>query len=145
MPILIQDRIIMNNSQVPQAILTLSGEHGPKLTVLAALMLCPVKLYYPYTWGGFDGDTPVVNGKVYPYFEVKPQAYRFRFLNGCNSRHVSFSLPHGPTMWQVRVISSPIRRFTAKSTPSFFFFNTPDRHRWRLLEQGDRSAEPHAR
>jgi spore coat protein A len=66
-------------------------------------MLCPVKLYYPYTWGGFDGDTPVVNGKVYPYFEVKPQAYRFRFLNGCNSRYVSFSLPHGPTMWQVRV------------------------------------------
>lgn len=73
MPILIQDRIIMNNSQ----------------------------LYYPYTWGGFDGDTPVVNGKVYPYFEVKPQAYRFRFLNGCNSRYVSFSLPHGPTMWQI--------------------------------------------
>jgi hypothetical protein len=37
MPILIQDRIIMNNSQVPQATLTLFGEHGPKLTVLAAL------------------------------------------------------------------------------------------------------------
>jgi hypothetical protein len=45
---------------------------------------------------------PVVNGKAYPYFEVKARAYRFRFLNGCNSRFLSLSLPDGPTFWQVR-------------------------------------------
>ncbi|MFC6953910.1 multicopper oxidase family protein [Halorubellus litoreus] len=34
----------------------------------------------------FAGDIPVVNGKVYPYLEVEPRSYRFRFLNGSNNR-----------------------------------------------------------
>lgn len=33
------------------------------------------------------GDTVVVNGKVWPYMEVSPHAYRLRFLNGANSRY----------------------------------------------------------
>lgn len=32
------------------------------------------------------GDTIVVNGKVWPKFTVRAQRYRFRFLNGANSR-----------------------------------------------------------
>ncbi len=35
---------------------------------------------------GFFGDTILVNGKVWPYLEVEPRKYRFRFLNGSNSR-----------------------------------------------------------
>jgi FtsP/CotA-like multicopper oxidase with cupredoxin domain len=31
-------------------------------------------------------DTPVVNGAVYPYLTVQPQAYRFRLLNGADDR-----------------------------------------------------------
>lgn len=31
-------------------------------------------------------DTPVVNGTVYPYLDVQPQAYRFRILNAANDR-----------------------------------------------------------
>ncbi|WP_066309050.1 multicopper oxidase family protein [Bacillus sp. FJAT-29814] len=34
----------------------------------------------------FFGDTALVNGKVWPYLEVEPRKYRFRLLNGSNSR-----------------------------------------------------------
>jgi FtsP/CotA-like multicopper oxidase with cupredoxin domain len=37
-------------------------------------------------------DTPLVNGKVYPYLEVEPKAYRFRILNGCNDRFLNLQL-----------------------------------------------------
>jgi spore coat protein A len=32
------------------------------------------------------GNTMVVNGRTWPALEVEPRRYRFRFLNGCNSR-----------------------------------------------------------
>ena len=28
----------------------------------------------------------VVNGRTWPFLEVEPRRYRFRILNGCNSR-----------------------------------------------------------
>src|SRR3970282_1944932 len=34
----------------------------------------------------FFGNTMVVNGRTWPYLEVQQRRYRFRFLNGCNSR-----------------------------------------------------------
>ncbi len=34
----------------------------------------------------FFGNTMVVNGRTWPVLEVEPRRYRFRFLNGCNSR-----------------------------------------------------------
>jgi spore coat protein A len=34
----------------------------------------------------FVGDAILVNGKVWPYLEVEPRKYRFRVLNGSNSR-----------------------------------------------------------
>ena len=34
----------------------------------------------------FFGNTTVVNGKTWPVLQVEPRRYRFRFLNGCNSR-----------------------------------------------------------
>jgi bilirubin oxidase len=34
----------------------------------------------------FFGNTMVVNGKTWPYLEVEKRRYRFRFLDGCNSR-----------------------------------------------------------
>ncbi|WP_411964587.1 multicopper oxidase family protein [Haloferax sp. YSMS24] len=47
-------------------------------------------LYPDGTDDGFEaefwGDVPVVNGKAYPYLEVEPRKYRFRFLNGSNGR-----------------------------------------------------------
>ncbi len=34
----------------------------------------------------FFGNTIVVNGRTWPYLDVERRCYRFRFLNGCNSR-----------------------------------------------------------
>ena len=34
----------------------------------------------------FFGNTIVVNGNTWPYLNVEAKRYRFRFLNGCNSR-----------------------------------------------------------
>lgn len=40
----------------------------------------------------FFGNTILVNGKVWPFLEVKPRKYRFRILNGSNARFYRFSL-----------------------------------------------------
>jgi FtsP/CotA-like multicopper oxidase with cupredoxin domain len=37
-------------------------------------------------------DVMMVNGTVYPYFNVEPKAYRFRILNACNDRFVNLQL-----------------------------------------------------
>lgn len=34
----------------------------------------------------FLGDTPLINGRAYPYFEAEPRRYRLRLLNASNSR-----------------------------------------------------------
>jgi spore coat protein A len=44
-------------------------------------------LQYPPMWEDlFFGETMLVNGKVWPYHDVKQGKYRLRLLNGCNSR-----------------------------------------------------------
>jgi FtsP/CotA-like multicopper oxidase with cupredoxin domain len=50
----------------------------------------------------FFGNMMVVNGRTWPYLEVKRQRYRFRFLNGCNSRFLilEFSDPN-VQIWQL--------------------------------------------
>ena len=40
----------------------------------------------------FFGNTMVVNGRTWPVLEVEPRRYRFRFLNGCNSRFLILKL-----------------------------------------------------
>ena len=40
----------------------------------------------------FFGDTNLVNGKVWPVMDVEPRKYRFRMLNGSNSRFYDLQL-----------------------------------------------------
>jgi spore coat protein A len=40
----------------------------------------------------FFGDTNLVNGKVWPVMDVEPRKYRFRLLNGSNSRFYDLQL-----------------------------------------------------
>jgi spore coat protein A len=48
---------------------------------------------YPADWEDhFFGDKILVNGKVWPYFEVKKGKYRFRMVNGSTSRVYTLSL-----------------------------------------------------
>jgi spore coat protein A len=47
------------------------------------------------------GDCTLVNGKLFPYLEVEPRLYRFRFLNASNSRFYYLSLSGGQTLRQI--------------------------------------------
>ena len=62
----------------------------------------------PYAIPEFFGDVMCVNGKSWPYFEVEPRRYFFRFLNGCNARFMALYLtsdhtsnPDVPDIWQI--------------------------------------------
>lgn len=61
----------------------------------------------------FFGNMMVVNGFTWPFLEVEQRRYRFRFLNGCNSRFLVLKLTTSPrtdnggfnapefTFWQI--------------------------------------------
>ncbi len=44
----------------------------------------------------YFGDTILVNGKVWPYLNVEPRKYRFRFLDGSNARFYDLSFANKP-------------------------------------------------
>jgi len=48
-----------------------------------------------------NGDAHLVNGKLFPYLEVEPAAYRFRVLNASNSRVYDLSASSGQPFWQI--------------------------------------------
>jgi spore coat protein A len=45
----------------------------------------------------FFANTMVVNGRTWPALDVEPRRYRFRLLNGCNSRFLILKLASDPT------------------------------------------------
>lgn len=49
----------------------------------------------------FLGDTLLVNGKVWPYLNVERRQYRFRLLNGSNSRAYILELPDQTSFTQI--------------------------------------------
>jgi spore coat protein A, manganese oxidase len=50
----------------------------------------------------FFGNTMVVNGQAWPYLDVEQRRYRFRLLNGCNSRFLILKFDHpGVDVWQI--------------------------------------------
>jgi FtsP/CotA-like multicopper oxidase with cupredoxin domain len=50
---------------------------------------------------GFQGDNILVNGVVQPYLEVETALYRFRVLNGSNSRVYRLALSNGDALIQI--------------------------------------------
>jgi FtsP/CotA-like multicopper oxidase with cupredoxin domain len=65
---------------------------------------------HAYAIPEFFGDVIVVNGKSWPYLNVEPRRYRFRFLDACNARMLGLRLaddagnttgPTVPTIWQI--------------------------------------------
>jgi spore coat protein A len=61
----------------------------------------PVKNVYPSIVPDFFGDNILVNGKVWPYLEVEPRKYRFRIINGSNSRFYRMRLSSGQPFYQI--------------------------------------------
>ncbi|MED1562248.1 copper oxidase [Alkalihalobacillus alcalophilus ATCC 27647 = CGMCC 1.3604] len=58
----------------------------------------------------FGGNTILVNGKVWPYLEVEPRKYRFRLLNGSNSRGYTLFLDNEQTFYQIASDGGLLRR-----------------------------------
>jgi spore coat protein A len=66
-------------------------------------------MVHPYWIPEFFGNVMIVNGKSWPYLQVEPRRYRFRFLNGSNARFYDLSLVEsaqrsgkaGPGFWQI--------------------------------------------
>lgn len=61
----------------------------------------PVDKPTPSTPSFFFGNTVVVNGKIWPYLNVEPRKYRFRILNGSNTRAYTLSLSNGGSFIQI--------------------------------------------
>ncbi|KAB3535371.1 multicopper oxidase domain-containing protein [Alkaliphilus pronyensis] len=85
MPLLIQDRSFNDDG-------SLYYPTGPQP---------PVPNVCPSIVPDFFGDTILVNGKVWPYLEVEPRKYRFRIINGSNSRFYRIRLSSGQPFYQI--------------------------------------------
>jgi FtsP/CotA-like multicopper oxidase with cupredoxin domain len=49
----------------------------------------------------FFGNTMLVNGNTWPVLDVEQRRYRFRLLNGCNSRFLILRMSNGMPLWQI--------------------------------------------
>jgi spore coat protein A len=61
----------------------------------------------------FFGNTMVVNGRTWPELQVEPRRYRFRFLNGCNSRFLI-----------LKMVSNPVAHRPARAALPFWLLGT---------------------
>jgi spore coat protein A len=70
-------------------------------------------LKYPAVWDEhFFGEFILVNGKVWPYLNVRQGKYRFRLLDGCSSRTLRLSLSNSAVFHQIGtdlgLLSAPV-------------------------------------
>jgi bilirubin oxidase len=65
----------------------------------------------------FFANTMVVNGQTWPFLDVEPRRYRFRFLNGCDSRFLILKLASHP---MVRRPAKPALPFWVLGTEGGF-------------------------
>ena len=84
------------------------GKYEVPLVIYDRMLDRQGQLYYPVSaipgapWiPEFAGDVMVVNGKLFPYLEVEPRQYRFRVLNGSNSRFFDLTLSNGQEFHQI--------------------------------------------
>jgi len=74
------------------------------------------ELFYPGPeWEPeFFGNTAVVNGAPFPILKVEPRKYRFRFLNGSNSRFYNLHIAGGPPFHHIGseggMFDAPVQR-----------------------------------
>jgi spore coat protein A len=79
-----------------------AGEYDIPLVIQDRSFNPDGSFYYPPMWEDhFYGDTILVNGKVWPFLNVKRGKYRFRLLNGSNSRTYTLALSNGSPFQQI--------------------------------------------
>jgi spore coat protein A, manganese oxidase len=95
-PIAIQDRSFNDDGSLfyPDSREFFDGFEGPYIGDGEAEI--------PPIWNPeFFGDAMVVNGRTWPFLEVEQRRYRFRLLNGCNSRFLILKLDNDLPFWQI--------------------------------------------
>jgi spore coat protein A len=82
--LLIQDRFFDANGQLrfPDGANTAADLNGPPTNPKA----------HPFWIPEFFGDAMCVNGNTWPFLNVEPRRYRFRFINACNARFLRMNL-----------------------------------------------------
>jgi spore coat protein A, manganese oxidase len=102
-PIAIQDRMFNDDGSLffPDSRAFFDGFAGPytpDMTIDEEMSDIP-----PIWNPEFFGNTMVVNGKTWPKLVVEPRRYRFRLLNGCNSRFLVLRMegPQAPSFWMI--------------------------------------------
>ncbi len=94
-PLAIQDRSFHEDGSLfyPDSRAFFDGYGGPYL---------PETDVSPIWNPEFFGNTMLVNGRTWPYLDVEPRRYRFRVLNGCNSRFLILRFDDPQVeMWQI--------------------------------------------
>ena len=95
-PIAIQDRSFNADGSLfyPNSREFFDGDTGPYI---------PESDISPYWNPEFFGNAIMVNGNTWPFQTVQKRRYRFRFLNGCQSRFLilDFSAIPGVKVWQI--------------------------------------------
>ena len=89
-PLVLQDRSFYQNGQLfyPRGPGDLTDPGGPNPLAGLPPDFPSSASVVPH----FFGDTNLVNGKVWPVLDVEPRKYRFRLLNGSNSRFYDLKL-----------------------------------------------------
>jgi spore coat protein A, manganese oxidase len=65
------------------------------------------RLAYPrYHDDTFFGDVMLVNGRAWPHLDVEPRKYRFRLLNGSNTRNYTLQLGSDSDSWVFQQIGT---------------------------------------
>ena len=79
-----------------------AGEYEVPLVIQDRTFRADGSLVYPAVWQDhFFGDTILVNGKVWPYLDVKQGKYRFRVIGGSNSRTFTLHLSRPEMVFRV--------------------------------------------
>lgn len=77
---------------------------------------------HPYWRPMFTGNTIMVNGTVWPNLDVKPRQYRFRILNGSNTRFYNLAFSNKMPFTQIATdggyLAKPVQLITLLLSPA---------------------------
>ncbi len=100
--------LFLIRDDVEDALRLPSGAYEVPLLICDRLLDANGQLVYPTAddpkapWiPELNGDAILVNGKLFPYLEVEPRAYRFRIVNASNTRFYNLSLSDGRVLHQI--------------------------------------------
>jgi spore coat protein A len=103
-----------------------TGANDVPLLIQDRLFNADGSLNYPFDdqtiLTGVLGDRILVNGVIQPYFEVSARKFRFRIVNGSNTRFYRLALSSGDPLIQVGsdggLLSQPVTRSTITIAPA---------------------------